>query len=274
MRKDFDMLKFSYTTMGTPDLDAYQAIDAAVEYGFQGVDLRVHSHKGELQLNSTEEEIDGIKAYAVKNNIAFPSLLCYNKVGEVGENESWSEMKDDILSHLKLAKKLNAESIRIFGGAPKVEEDYEQYLENFIATLQEVIDSDSSSINIILQNHGGSFNFLQGVSLTQSISRDRFGMCFSPDHCVMMDENWNDVLIAVPKYSKHMYFSDVKKYDEGYKGILPGQGDVDLKIATHAIKDSDFNGWISFKWEKIWQDHLPEYKVAFPEFFKLIKSII
>ncbi len=51
------MSKFSYTTMASPDWDGRTAIKKAREYGFQGVDLRISDHLGELKVTSTDAEI-------------------------------------------------------------------------------------------------------------------------------------------------------------------------------------------------------------------------
>ncbi len=262
------MARISFTTMGTPAKDGFEAIAAAKEYGYEGVDLRVHHVKGEIQVDSSDEHIADLRKCAEDNNIGLPSLLCYNKTGSTEEG-AWDAMYDDICHHMEIGQKIGAEGIRIFGGPLMDYTTPEAYIEEMAKVLQRVIDNDGSDTRIVLQNHGGSYTFAQGIELTKLTDRPRFGMCFSPDHCKLMKEDWDYALANAKQYSLQMYCSDVKWNDDGsHTGILPGEGDVDLAAAFQAIGGADFPGWVSFKWEKIWQDHLPEPEVALPHFIK------
>jgi sugar phosphate isomerase/epimerase len=262
------MARISFTTMGTPDKDGFEAIAAATKYGYAGVDLRVHEHKGEILPDSPDDHIAALKQCLREHNVAVPSLLCYNKTGNL-EDGSWETMHDDICLHMAIAKKLGAEGIRIFGGPIDKYTSPEAYIEESAKVLRRVLDHDDSDVRIVLQNHGGSYTFAQGIELTKLTDRPRFGMCFSPDHCRLMKEDWDYALVNAKQYSLQMYCSDVKwNADGSHHGALPGEGDVDLIAAFKALGGNEFDGWVSFKWEKIWQNQLQEPEVALPHFVK------
>ena len=73
------MSKFSFTTMGTPELNGKEAILLAKKLGFDGVDLRVSDVKGELTINSTDSEIHELNKVFVGEGIKPAGLLCYGK---------------------------------------------------------------------------------------------------------------------------------------------------------------------------------------------------
>ncbi len=263
------MARLSFTTMGTPEKDGFEAIAAAVEYGYAGVDMRVHHVKGEIQVDSPDSHIADLRKACEDNNIAVPSLLCYNKTGNAEDKKSWQAMYDDICHHMEIAQKLGAEGMRIFGGPIDKYGDEQAYIQESAKVLQQVLDGDDSDVRIVLQNHMGSYTFAQGVQLTQSTSRDRFGMCFSPDHCKLMKEDWDYAMSQAKEHSLQMYCSDVQWNDDGsHQGALPGEGGVDLAAAFKVLGGTDFDGWVSFKWEKIWQDQLVEPEIALPHFIK------
>ena len=262
------MVQLSFTTMGTPEKDGFEAIAAAKEYGYAGVDFRVHHIKGEIQVDSSDQHIADLRTACADNGITVPSLLCYNKTGNKDSDASWDEMYDDICFHMDIAQKLGALGIRIFGGPIHEYSSPEAYIENSAKVLQKVLDANDSATRIVLQNHGGSYTFAQGIELTKLTARDRFGMCFSPDHCVLMKEDWDYALSNAKQYSLQMYVSDVAFAGEKHHGALPGAGAVDLVAAFQALGGADFDGWVSFKWEKIWQQDLVEPEIALPHFIK------
>ena len=262
------MPRLSFTTMGTPEKNGFEAIEAAKLYGYEGVDFRVHHIKGEIEVDSTDQHIADLKQACNDNNITVPSLLCYNKTGNKESESSWDEMYDDICHHMSIAQKLGALGIRIFGGPIHDFSSPEAYIENSARVIQKVIDNIADDTRIVLQNHGGSYTFAQGIELTKQVDRDRFGMCFSPDHCVLMNEDWDYALANAKQYSLQMYVSDIEHAGEKHHGILPGDGEVDLVAAFEALGGTEFDGWVSFKWEKIWQQELPEPEVALPHFIK------
>jgi len=269
------MAKLSFTTMGTPEMSGPEAIAAARKYGYDGVDLRVSDHKGELTPTSTGEEIAALRRVFDAEGIAPAGLLCYNDVGS-DEAGSWEKMETSILRHLEIGAALGSPSIRIFGGRIHEYDSPEAFIARSAEVLTRVFEKDASSLKVLLQNHRGSYTFMQGVALAKAVGHPRFGLVFSPDHCIMMDEDINEVFAAAPEYSLQMYLADVMPPGEPnaerpWHGVLPGKGIVPLKDAYNAAGGDAFDGWISFKWEKIWQDDLEEPDVALPHFIDFFR---
>lgn len=268
------MTKLSFTTMATPDWDVRTAIQAAAKYGYDGIDLRVSDHKGELTIESSEAEICEVRNILDSENIQLAGLLCYNKVGD-SEEDSWLEMKESLIRHMELARKVGSPAIRMFGGNPHKDVPAAEFIRRSAESIAAALDGFPENIDIVLQNHGGSYTALEGVELINEVNNPRFGLVFSPDHCMMMGEDMDEVYRQVPEVSKQLYLSDVIPSEEegrDYVGILPGKGIVPFKKAYEAIGGKDFTGFVSFKWEKIWQDQLEEPEVALPYFIDFWKK--
>ena len=92
-------MKISFTTMGTPGLNIDEVIDAAREYGFDGIDFRVHKD-GEISEDITIEEANEIKDKL--GNLELPGLLCYNTKIQQGIDE----MTDSVMKSLEIAEML------------------------------------------------------------------------------------------------------------------------------------------------------------------------
>lgn len=261
--------------MGTPDWEAKEIIQAAARYGYNGVDLRVSEKKGELQIDSSDAEICEIRKIFSDENIQLAGLLCYNKVGN-SDAGSWNEMKESLVRHMELGCKAGSPSIRMFGGNPHKDVPTEEFIERSAETISAALSEFKENINIVLQNHGGSYTALEGVRLIRKVANPRFGLVFSPDHCMMMGEDMAEVYRQVPAVSKQLYLSDAVPAESGdrkFVGILPGKGIVPFKAAYEAIGGKNFPGFVSFKWEKIWQAQLEEPEVALPYFIEFWKKL-
>lgn len=260
--------------MGSPEWDGEKAIKAAREYGYDGIDLRVSDHKGELTIDSSDIEICEIRNILDGEGIQLAGLLCYNEIGN--ENPaSWDKMQESLLRHLEIGEKIGSPNIRMFGGNPHEDVLAAEFIQRSAECISAALTDFQGDIDIVLQNHGGSYTALEGVDLIKRVDSPQFGLVFSPDHCMMMGEDMNEVYQQVPAVSKQLYLSDViPNAGEGrdYVGILPGQGVVPFNDAYEAIGGNDFPGFVSFKWEKIWQDQLDEPEVALPYFIEFWKQ--
>lgn len=276
------MSKISFTTMGTPKQDGFEAIKTAKEYGFDGVDLRVSDVKGELTPESTDDDIKALRRAFESEGVQSSGLFCYGKRDVPFGDAYWPAFTDNLKKELHIGSVLGSPSIRMFGGNISGYSSEEKYMEEMSKAINEALGA-FPEMEIVLQNHCGSFAFLNGVKLCKLLNHKRFGIAFSFDHCYLMQENRDDVLAVAKDFSKQVYLSDIKLDPDGKTNsknylmgdsIMPGSGDIDNKRALAAVGGKDFGGWITFKWEKIWHDELEEPEVAFPHFLTYLKEIL
>lgn len=276
------MNKFSFTTMGTPELNGAEAIKLARKLGFEGVDLRVSDVKGELTLTSTDAEIAELKKVFADEGILAAGLLCYGKRKIPINDAFWPIFEETLYREVQIGALLGSPSIRMFGGDISNYRSEAEYNERMASGIEKALKG-FPQMNIVLQHHCNSYSFKQGVTLVDYLKDDRFGLVFSPDHCYLMQENYDDVLKLAKKYSKQIYISDIvldksgKVNERNYlsgQPILPGMGDIKIKAALQSLGGKKFEGWITFKWEKIWHDELEEPEIALPHFLKYIKNLL
>ena len=111
------MMKLSFTTMATPELTVWQQAEAAKQFGFHAVDLRMQTGgSGEIPVDAEVECLKQIR----KDAGTVSSILCYNKQIETGV----MEMADSVRQHLEIAKAIHAPAIRIFTGKLKDGEEH------------------------------------------------------------------------------------------------------------------------------------------------------
>lgn len=275
-------MKFSFTTMGTPELNGLEVIQLAKKLGYDGVDLRVSDYKGELTLQSTDNEISLLRQAFEEEGVLCAGLLCYgNRKVKIHEKDYWNAFGETLLREVEIGSKLASPSIRMFGGDISLYGNEEEYLHKMANGIEKAL-STFTNMNIVLQNHCNSYTIEQGVKLARLLNHPRFGLAFSPDHCFLMQEDIAKVFALAKEFTKQIYISDIsldkskineRNYISGVS-VLPGKGNIQIREALQAIDVKSFQGFITFKWEKIWHNELEEPEIALPYFLTYIKKLL
>ncbi len=269
------MSKFSYTTMASPDWDGRTAIKKAREYGFQGVDLRISDHLGELKVTSTDAEIGELKTVFREEGITASSLLAYNEQANA-DPASWSKLKESVLKNLEIGTKLGTRLVRIFIGNPDSAHDHDAFIRRSADVLAEVLQTDASPTSLIIQNHTGGVGIHDILEIMNTVRSPRLHMVLCPANASCMQERFDDVLPKIKDSPPQLYIADLKhgaQFKDGHGTALPGQGDIDFGAIYAGLGAGQFGGWISFKWEKIWSPELPGPEIALPHFIQYIKRL-
>jgi len=266
-------MKLSFTTMATPKLDGAEAIKTAAKYGYNGVDLRVSDVMGELSLNSTLQEINELKNIFSMEGIEPSGLLCYNEAG-TDEPSSWKGMTESILKNIEIAYALGSPTIRIFGGNPYQYKNHGDHISRTADSIAEALRKSSNNITVLMQNHQGGYSAADVINLAAIVNDRRFGLAFSPDHCVIMGENLRELYDSVKPVTSQIYFSDLYRKGDQFDCAMPGKGCVPLEETYTAMCAGGFDGWLTFKWEKIWRPELEEPEAALPYFIDYIDKLI
>ena len=266
-------MKLSFTTLATPELNGVEAVKLAAEIGYDGVDLRVSDNRGEVTLGSGAREINEIREALESEGITLSSLLCYNRIAGLGR-EAVNAAVDAMKRHIELAERLGAVSIRVPAGKREDGADFGACLEAMAEVLIKSADEGSGDIDLLLQNHFGEFNSIECAKVVKAVNKPNVKLFFSTEHCLIMGENYDEVLKEIDGTVGHVFLSDIVLKENGYEDVLPGTGEVPLNKIFTAIGGRAFDGWISFKWERMWHPELAAYETALPYFLKYIKGLL
>jgi sugar phosphate isomerase/epimerase len=124
----------------------------------------------------------------------------------------------------------------------------------------------------------------------------RLGVAFSPDHCIVMQENPVELADAHSDAIQHISMADRKVvqselgafdgrfYYVRYECCIVGEGAVPAEKLFDTLAKRGFNGYVSLKWEKSdvgtgphlptgygW--HLPWGDAVLPSYAKLMRSL-
>ena len=73
---------------------------------------------------------------------------------------------------------------------------------------------------------------------------------------------------VVQPYLAHVHLRDAKPVtgSEHWLPVLAGAGRVSFADALAAVRQLNYDGFVSFEWEKYWHPEIEEPEVAFPDF--------
>jgi sugar phosphate isomerase/epimerase len=268
-------VKLSFWTLGTPGWSNDAVVSAAKRFGYQGVDLRCAAN-GNISLQSSPQEIEALRDLFAANEIEIASLLAYNeRVNE--EGVSWPAVSADIVAHAELCLHLGTPNLRVNIGSPPRTTDWEGYLEGFANMIWNVL-SRVEGVTINVQNHPGSLTATRAARLSNLVGRARFGVGFSPDHCVDMGEDPVVLATQAGQWVRQVHLADREAaqgatVDGKLRACLPGEGIVPNAQVLEALRDQGFDGWVSFKWEKPTYPDLPDAEEALPRFVAFMSSL-
>jgi sugar phosphate isomerase/epimerase len=268
-------VKLSFWTLGTPGWSNEAVVEAAERFGFDGVDLRCAGN-GNVSLQSSDAEIRALKAQFAEHHVEIASLLGYNlRGGEKGVD--WDAVVDDLVAHAELCNRLGVTNLRANVGAPAADSTWDAYLEGFAAAIERTL-AQTHDVVINVQNHPGSITMARAAQLAENVGSERFGIGFSPEHCVDMGEDPVAEALRVGRWVRHVHLADRETASgpqtEGkYRASLPGAGIVQNAAVLDNLRKQGFDGWVSLKWEKpTWPD-LPDAEVALPAFVSFMSAL-
>lgn len=250
------MMKLSFTTMATPELTVWQQAEAAKQFGFHAVDLRMQTGgSGEIPVDAEAECLKRIR----KDAGTVSSILCYNRQLDAGIEE----MAESVRHHLEIAKAIQAPAIRIFTG--KLTDGEERHV---CRALERALADGPSGVDIVIQNHlNASTTVYQAVTICKTLNTKRVGIVLSPDHAQMIGEEIG--LEETLPYVKQLYIAG----DE-----IRNMGIPTLELQSiysriiQALPEHHFDGYLTLKWERCWRKELAAYDVVFPQFMEWIES--
>lgn len=246
------MVNLGFSTMATPELDAYEAIAAAQEYGYSFVCLRAHEMAGELQLDTAPAELANIRRAFADAGVGAGCLFGYNPM-RTDAQQAYTDTLEYTLRLMELAAGIGAQAVRLFAD--------ERFPEAFAAAAARALEQ--TEVAIVLQNHAPHGDVAYGIRILEQIASPRAGMAFSPDHC-SLDTVYAECETVRP-YIKELFVTNKRTGPDGQTQYVHiEEGSYDWERICGSVKPEQSGIPVVLKWERIWHRELEEYRTVLP----------
>ena len=273
-----DRFKMAFSTLGCPNWNMTTIISKAKEYGYNGVDFR--GYLGEMDIFNLPEfstQADETLGLFKDANLEVP---CFSSSVSISYDISSGKTEknlNEIKSYCQLCNIFKARYIRIFAGyfndMPK-----EQAVEIAAMEIEKMVKiAEDYNVILLIETHDDWLDCFLLKMLMERVDSQSVGILWDTHHPYrLISEKPEITWQTIGKWIKYTHWKDScidKSFQAGHRPCLTGEGDIPLKDIYSILKDSDYSGYFTLEWEKMWIPEIEEPEIAFPVFAQFMKQL-
>lgn len=267
-------MKLAFSTLGCPDWDLEDVIAGAHKYGYDGIELRALG--GSLDLPGcgefAAERIAATREYLKREDIEICCVDTSCTFHSVAADERAVQVSAALV-HAELAAKLGAPLIRVFPDKIQPGAQREQTRDWIAACLREIAERMPVDVDVALETHGDFARAEAAVEIVELADHPKIKLIWDVANSVAAGDTIARAAAVVEPHLAHIHLRDAKPVagSEHWLPVLAGCGRVSFAEALAASKGLNYDGYVSFEWEKYWHPEIEEPDVAFPDFINAIR---
>jgi sugar phosphate isomerase/epimerase len=264
-------MKTSFSTLACPSWSLPQILGAAAAYGYDGVELR--SVRNELDLWKLPDFQPGALARTRKliEDHAI-SISCVDTSACFHSPEA-AERKNNFdlaVRMAEIATELGAPSIRVFGdriqrGCSR-EETAKWIVDSLIQLAERLRLQD---VEIWLETHGDFATSADVAAILDKTAQGSIGVIWDPANAFAQIGEAPILNAQTAGRIRHVHLKDLRRNIQSTPDyVLVGQGEFPLKTMFESLAQIQYEGFVSFEWEKHWHPELAPPEIALPHFIE------
>lgn len=262
-------MKLAFSTLGCPDWGLEEIAKGARRFGYDAIELRALN--GEINLLARPElqpgAIKQIRAFLQDQNLPIccvDTSCAFDAIDEKIRQEN----VEIAVRHCLLASALGAPLIRVFPNEIPAGATREETRDRIADSLREVAKRAPSGVRVGLETHG---DFARGGATAEIIrlaDHPNLAIIWDAANSFAAGESIAESARAVGPYLAHVHLRDARPQSDGkfWRPVLAGRGLVPLVQVIDFLRGADYEGYVSFEWEKYWHPEIEEPEVALPDF--------
>jgi len=270
-------MKLAFSTLGCPDWELDAIIGAARKFGYEGIELRALA--GSLDLLSRAEftapQLPRTKTYFEGEGIE----ICCVDTSCTFHSPDASERANQVriaLAHAELASNLGAPLIRVFPDKIQPGAQRDETRDWIAECLYEVAKRIPDEVDVALETHGDFAKAEAAAEIVKLANHAKVKLIWDVANSVAAGDTIEQAGRVVQPYLAHIHLRDAKPVTglEHWLPVLSGNGRVSFAKALAVIRELNYDGYVSFEWEKYWRPEIEEPEVALPDFINAIRSLV
>lgn len=227
----------------------------AKEKGFCGVELGLDENNGEINMSSTKEDMEKVKALADKYGIELFSVATtvhWNYWLTSSDEKNVEMAKAIIKKQIDVASWLGCDTVLVVPGACGVDWlpnceliDYDIAYERALKGIKEMAPyAEEKKVSIALENVGNKLLLspIEFRDFIDKVGSDYVGAYFDVGNILRTGypDQWIRIL---GKRIKKIHIKDYKKASNSFVNLM--EGNVDFPAVIDALKSVGYNDWIT-----------------------------
>ena len=269
-------MKLAFSTLGCPEWELDQIAATARQLGYDGVELRAVG--GSLNLldrpEFTREKVkDARRLFAGSDlEICCVDTSCAFHSPSRAERCAQVELA---LMHGELAAELGAQSIRVFPDKIQEGATRDETRDYICESLREVAERMPDEVCLALETHGDFARTEETVEIVELVNHPQVKLIWDVANSVAAGDSIARAGQTVRQFLSHIHLRDARPVatSEHWLPVLAGAGEVSFAETLAVIDELNYDGYVSFEWEKYWHPEIEEPEVALPDFIKAIRKL-
>ena len=269
-------MKIAFSTISCPAYSFEQMARAAVEYGYDAVEL--YAVDGQrLTVEMLAERLDEVRGAFRAAGVPICSLNSWGQFS-MADPEARAAMERQVIRALELAAELDCPQAKTFGGAlPKdLSKDVVfDYVAEHVGRITR--RGEELGVRLLLETHDGFSPSSHVQAILDRVPSHAFAALWDVHHPFRMGETPEEVDAGIGARVAHMHVKDCLRAAPGedkLNYVLLGEGELasHVRRAMELMHTRGFTGYVSVDWEKQWHPEIADPEVALPHFARVLRA--
>lgn len=258
-------MRLAFSTLGCPTWTVEQAVEAAVAYGYAGIEWRC-ADGGLLGPGTDADVYRRIGRMSRDAGVAVACLDTSCAFVQTGA-ERHPAVIEECTTMARHAADIGAPSIRVFAGRIG-RADARDLVGPAVDALRTALDDARTvGVDLVIETHDDWSRSDRIALLTEGVPG--LGVCWDVVHTHRAGEAPLRTLEALRDRVRLVHVKDARGGDL----VACGQGDVPLAGIADLLRNAGYDGFVSFEWEKLWHPTLAEPDEALPAAHRYLEPL-
>ena len=252
-------MQYSFMSFSCPELSLEQMMEAARQFGYQGIEPRSASgHRHGVELETDKKKRRAIRT-AVK--AAGVPLACIATSLRYSDPATAAAQVEETRKYIDLAHDIGCPRLRVFGGAIPQGKGRDGAITLLAESLAAIADhAASAAVTICVETHDDWCNPEHLAAVMKRVAHPAIGINWDIMHPVLTGGvTMASAFNVLKPWIRHVHFHDGRKKAGQIEYVPIGTGGVDHRAPVGLLKAVAYKGFLSGEWIgwTPWETHLP-----------------
>jgi sugar phosphate isomerase/epimerase len=262
-------MKLAFSTLACPTWGTRRAAEAAREYGYDGIELRlikgrpIDSAFLREQRGAVSAELDGLPIASLNSSIRLAV-----------DGDEW---QDEFAALTELALELNVPSVRVWGGDYGPELSEQAAIAQVAARLNTAEQiATHAGVFVALETHDAWRNLRTVTQVFSQVESDQVKVLWDVQNTHAQGGSTpEEVWAALGDRIAQIHVKDARPGEGEYGELVElGTGTVPVRESIDVLVANGFDGWITVNWLKFQHPEILDPKIALPQYATVLRQWI
>ena len=260
-------MRLAFSTLGCPTWSLDQILRAALDYGYEGVEVRGIQEHLDLR-QSPHFAASQTPITRRRFSESGLSICCLGSSASFAAPDKRDQSMDEARAYIDIAADVGCPTVRVFGGTAPSEQSRRDSICSVADCLRRLAPyAHERGVALALETHDDFSTGREVSDVLTQVDHPSCGALWDLHHPYRENESPEDTSRSLAPFLLHCHVKD--SLNGEYR--LLGDGDVPIKEMLPLISRTP---WLSLEWEKRWHPEIAEPEVAFSQYAETLRQYL